>query len=442
MTEMLRIAALAVVFGIAAVAWGILGGVMTARTSQQESELVGQVAGLWGQPLDQQAPTLSFQWVVPVEVSENVVGPDNRVLLNPDGTPMMRKKLVNETRTLPKTLASTDIDVALGLDQRRKGLMWFSLYDVGFEGAWTYEHEQPEAGTLWLTFAFPVPDGMYDGFHFTVNGEEVADKLVTEGSQMRYPVAVAQGDRVAWSIGYAARGLDRWTYRPTSGASQIADFRLGMTTDFADIDYPPFTISPSSRARTDTGWKLDWEFARLVTGHGMGMAMPTRIQPGPLAAEMAFSAPISLGLFMLWIYVLGLLKGIDIHPVNHLFLAGAFFAFHLLFGYSCDHLPVEWAFALSSAVSVALVVSYLRLVVGAKFASREAGLAQLLYLVGFSLAHFWEGYTGLTVTILGIATLFALMQLTGRIKWSEVFRNAGAELNAPAAVPTPPALPR
>jgi hypothetical protein len=424
MTEMLRIAALALVFGFAAVAWGVLGGVMTARTSQQESDLVGQVAGLWGQPLDQQAPSLTFEWTVPVEVSENVLGPDGRVLLNPDGTPVMRKKIVQEKRTAAKSAASTDLDVALGLDQRRKGLMWFSLYDVDFEGAWTYRHEAVDAGTVWIGFQFPVPDGMYDAFHFTVNGEEVADDLVLQGREMVWGVPVQPGDLLAFAIGYEARGLDRFTYRPTTGAAQIADFRLSMTTDFADIDYPPFTISPSARERTPEGWKLDWSFTRLVTGHGMGMAMPTRVQPGPLAAEMAFSAPISLGLFMLWIYVLGLLKGIDIHPVNHLFVAGAFFAFHLLFGYSCDHLPVEAAFALSSAVSVALVVSYLRLVVGPRFAWREAGLAQLLYLVGFSLAHFWEGYTGLTVTILGICTLFALMQLTGRIRWSEVFRTA------------------
>ena len=115
-----------------------------------------------------------------------------------------------------------------------------------------------------------------------------------------------------------------------------------------------------------------------------------------------------------------------------MFIAAAFFSFHLLFGYSADHLPVEAAFALSSVVSVVLVVSYLRLVVGPRFAFVEAGLAQLLYLVGFSLAHFFEGFTGLTVTVLGILTLFALMMLTGRIRWSDVF-SGGKGLPAPSA---------
>ena len=160
------------------------------------------------------------------------------------------------------------------------------------------------------------------------------------------------------------------------------------------------------------------DFERVITGHGIGMSMPRRLQPGELAAALSFSAPISLLFFFLLLVVLGRLRGLDIHPVNYLFLGAAFFSFHLLFAYTVDHLSIAVAFALSSAVSVALVVSYLRLVVSARFAFVEAGLAQLVYLIGFSLAHFWEGYTGLTVTVLSIVTLFLLMQLTGRIRWS------------------------
>jgi inner membrane protein involved in colicin E2 resistance len=111
--------------------------------------------------------------------------------------------------------------------------------------------------------------------------------------------------------------------------------------------------------------------------------------------------------------------------VNYLLIAAAFFSFHLLFAYSVDHISVEAAFAICSVVSVVLVVSYLRLVVSTLFAFREAALAQLVYLVGFSLAHFWEGYTGLTITVMAIVTLFVMMQLTGRVRWHEVlsFKN-------------------
>jgi hypothetical protein len=429
--EVLRLIGLAVVFVVAALAWFVLAGIMSARTSEQQGQLYGAVADLWGQPLEQQAPTVQFEWQQDVVTTENVLADNGNVLVR-DGAAVQREKHHWELRTRDEALASTAIDASMHLDQRRKGLMWFSLYDVGFDGRWTTVHAGSESGAMIVNFPFPVANGMYDDFVFEVNGVNVADSLQPNGSGVRYTVPVKPGDTVAFRVAYKSRGLDQFAYRPTAGvAGQLRDFTMSMTTDFADIDYPAFTMSPSTRAVEGDGWKLTWAFSRVVTSNGMGMVVPQRIQPGPLAAEMAVSAPISLGLFMLWVYVLGLIRGIEIHPVNHLFVAGAFFAFHLLFSYSVDHLPVEAAFGVSAVVSVLLVVSYLRLVVGPQFAWREAGIAQVVYLIGFSLAHFWDGFTGLTVTILGIATLFALMQLTGKVRWAEVF--AGSPRQAPVA---------
>ncbi len=61
---------------------------------------------------------------------------------------------------------------------------------------------------------------------------------------------------------------------------------------------------------------------------------------------------------------------------------------------------------------------YLRVVVGPRFALVEAALAQLVYLVGFSYAFFFEGFTGLTVTIGAILSLFLVMQMTARVNWN------------------------
>ena len=99
----------------------------------------------------------------------------------------------------------------------------------------------------------------------------------------------------------------------------------------------------------------------------------------------------------------------------------AFFAFHLLLAYLVDHISINAAFVICSAVSVFLVVTYLRLVVGLRFAAVEAGITQFVYLVLFSYAFFFKGYTGLAVTIGAILTLFVVMQMTGRIRWAEKF---------------------
>jgi len=89
--------------------------------------------------------------------------------------------------------------------------------------------------------------------------------------------------------------------------------------------------------------------------------------------------------------------------------------------YLCDHVSIHAAFAISSAVSILLVVSYLRLVVNARFALVDAGLAQFMYLVLFSYAFFFAGFTGLAITVGAILTLFVVMLMTGRIRWSERF---------------------
>jgi len=115
------------------------------------------------------------------------------------------------------------------------------------------------------------------------------------------------------------------------------------------------------------------------------------------------------------------MRGIDLHPMNYFFLAAAFFSFHLLLAYLVDHISIHSSFAVAAGVSVFLVVSYLRLVVGIRFASREAALAQFIYLVMFSYAFFLKGFTGLAITIGSVLTLFVVMQVTGRIKWTEKF---------------------
>ena len=58
----------------------------------------------------------------------------------------------------------------------------------------------------------------------------------------------------------------------------------------------------------------------------------------------------------------------------------------------------------------------------ARFALLEIGLAQVVYLVLFSYSFFLRGYTGLVITVMAVATLALVMQLTARLDWYAVFR--------------------
>jgi hypothetical protein len=421
-----RIVAIIAVFAGACIGWAILGLTTSSRTASQGARLGPEVQSLWGQAQRQTAPTFTFRWKTArvVERSEESGG---------------RKRLVRETvwddhaqAMLP---ASTRIDADIRLDQRLKGLLWYSLYDAVFDGRWRYEHNDPNQGVLQVAFAFPAPDAMYDDFRFVVDGRDLAHELRPERGTVALTLPVVPGQKVSLAVHYKTRGRDTWQYAPAEGVSSLRDFKLGIHCDFADIDYPQGALSPSTRERTGKGWALAWDFREALTGKTIGLTMPERIQPGELANHLTATAPISLLLFFILLFALSVLEKHDIHPANYLAIAAAFFSFHLLFAYCVDHVNVGGAFAIASVASIVMVVSYMRLVVSPRFAFREVAAGQLVYQIGFSLAHFAKGYTGLTISVLATLTLFLLMMLTGRIRWSQIF----AKRDSRGMVAAPPA---
>lgn len=406
-----RLLAVGFIFCCTAVAWSILGSSVVQRTGESDERLAQEVARLWGGRHDQQAPR---GWVQrPKEVTENVQEKDAA------GRTVTRTvtKTVTEQTALP--LDSSRVTVGLQLDQRRKGLLWYDTYAVGFGGAYRLHNPDDVARPVVVELPFPSAEAIYDGFSFTVNGQE-APPISDLGHGASLRTVLPPRGEAAVAVRYRSRGLGAWTYSFGPGVGQVRDFQLDMTTDFSAIDFPGGTLSPSNRTRDGRGWRLSWRFDSLVTGQKIGMDPPDRLNPGPLAARITFFAPVSLLFFMTVMVMLGVLRRRSLHPMNYFFLAGAFFSFHLLLAYLVDHIDVHAAFLAAALTSIVLVVSYLRLVAGTRFALREAGLAQLVFLVLFSYAFFFEGYAGLTVTLGAVATLFVLMQMTGRLDWNEV----------------------
>ena len=444
MRGFLNLFGIGVVWLMAVAAWMALGGVTLNRGNTQKGSLREKVNDLWGQAQTQRAPVVSYRREIPPPE------PEPEPPLTPGAKRAAAAKVKDAAAKKPEppryendavkaNLASTRAKAELHSDPRRKGLVWYALYDVLFSAEYAYVHEDDRPGLLRVELALPGEGAVYDELVFSVDGEDRSAALDAQPGSLIYELRVRPKQRVAFRAGYKSRGIDSWRYQPAAAASRLNDFHVELVTDFDKIDFPSETLSPSRREKRGNGLALSWDFRQMVTGQGIGMVMPSHIQPGELAAALSFSAPVSLLFFFAVVFVLATLRNIDVHPINYLLIAAAFFAFHLLFAYLVDHVSVETAFVACSVVSVVLVVSYLRLVVSTTFAFREAALAQLVYLVGFSLAHFWDGYTGLTITVLAIVTLFVMMQLTGRIRWHDVLgSNQGARQPLPPATDAAP----
>ena len=401
-----RLAALIFIFGCTSLAWLILGSTIFSRTYSSDEGLRSKVGSTWGTPQEQVSPEAVYTTTLQKTREEE-------------------KNDKTMTRTYDEktdhTLApdSSTIDVALTLDHRQKGLLWYNTYAVRFGGEYTFQNPTEKEQLLTLRLRFPAEKAIYDDMVIRIDGQQVP--TTNDGGAIVAQANVAAGKAVKMQAGYRSQGMDSWQYKLGSDIAQAKNLTLNMHTNFRDIDFAENTLSPTEKRATANGWDLTWKYSNLISGFQIGMTMPGKLQPGPLAGQISYFAPVSLLFFFFLMFIITTMRGIDLHPMNYFFLATSFFAFHLLLAYLVDHISIHVAFAICSAVSIFLVVSYLRIVVGPKFAFVEAGLAQFIYLVLFSYAFFFKGFTGLSITIGAIVTLFVVMQMTAKIKWTERF---------------------
>ncbi len=430
---MRRLLAIGFIWFCCSAAWAVLGSTLAVRGGDAWGSLASEVRALWGPPLQQAPPSAVGTETHRARTKEQRF--DDRARRYYD---VAREEDVTTTRNL--LLDGSDVRVKLALEHRRKGLLWFPTYGVDFTGRYTFRNATAEPRAV--DFSFPVTSGViYDGFAVTgADGAPV--EVAFDGGVARFSRWLAAGQFEAFTVSYRTRGTERWGYGVAGQglgpeAGRARNLRLTVETDFAGVDFPAGTISPSAQRRTAAGWEGTWRFEQIVGTAPVGIELPRRLDPGPLAAKVTFFAPVSLLFFFFVVGILLAARRQSIHPMNYFLLACGFFAFHLLFAYTIDHLDVAPAFALAAAVSVALVVSYARLFLGWRVALREVGVAQLLYLVLFSVSFFWSGFTGLAITVGAILTLFVIMQLTGRLEWEHVLGREARERAAPPPLPAP-----
>lgn len=243
-----RLIAIVFIFIGATIAWMILGTSIVVRSDYGDNSLVRQVQTLWGSQHTQVAPTVTWT------------------------------KSKEEIKSLD--MDSSNINVDLKLQHRRKGLYWYATYEVTFDGTYAFTNTLGEDETFTVTFNFPSSGTIYDNFEF-----RVGDQLVSPSAQLyngaSTDILVPAGETVPIHVAYKSRGLEQWRYSFADGISTVRNFKMTVATDFDEYDFPESTISPSTKTKTEQGWILTWEFNNLVSDFDLGIKMPARLNPGP-----------------------------------------------------------------------------------------------------------------------------------------------------------------
>ena len=397
-----RLLAIGGIIVCTAAGWFILGTSVLVRSGVSLNSFGPDVTGGWGPMMSQPHPLIYY----------NSPGSANgRHLIQP---------------------SQSDVSVTLSYEPKKKGLLWYRTYLVDFRGDYSLQNPTQITQTIYVRFEFPAPDASYSDFSFVIDGTAATGNNKTaEG--ITEAVTLAPGQSAKFNVAYKSRGTSRWGYS-FGDTTRIRNFRLSMTTDFSEFDFPTGTGSATERTRTSNGWNFVWSYPDVINAQAIAMDMPSVTNPGPVASRMSFFAPVSLLFFFAVLVLMGMVWRISLHPMNYFFLAAGCFAFQLLFAYLVDLIPLSLAFGISAAVSLALVSGYLFAVVGRRFA--QLGLAaQFAYMVLFSYSFFFEGLTGLTITIGAIVTLALLMITTAKINWAEKFTSKATFRGFPPPVP-------
>ena len=441
-----RIIAVFMIFIIVSIAWIYLGVGTENRTVAEDRSLRERVAGLWGGPQIQSAPVVTrrvITFVTPEEVDgiakalrEIAKKKTKDSPVSDEEQQLLRRKseityITVEGATYRCTQGEEDIlsleagkvEVDLGYRPRQKGLFWYPTYEAKFRAEYRFVNDNPKHALALFKFPFSSSSNI-DIVSFEIDGVKVKDfGVVTQGGAApEHPMLLKPGEARTIGLQYASKGMETWTYVSHPSDLAARNLRLTMRTDFDEIDFPAGSRSPDIKEKKDAGWTLTWEYNRTVSGVNIGMSFPEKIHPDYWVSRIIYYAPVAMFLYFFLLFLFTTVKRLSFHPVNYFFIACAFFAYHLLLVYLVDWITLHVAFWIASAVSLFLVTTYMHLVVGLRYAFVEALISQFVCLVLFSYSFFFDGMSGLTITIISIIMLFIAMQTTGRINWEERFR--------------------
>ncbi len=365
---------------------GVLVARITDRRGFADGELHRDVMERWGAPIRQPMPSVRY---VPTGTVFNALEP----------LPLTRQEVVVDTT----------------MSYRKRGLVYFSGFDMRFAG--DFDVENPFDRDVDVAFVFPISlqknKVLLSELAFSVNGAAAPVALGGEGDKLLWTGRLRPGEKLAFRVVFKGRGLDAFTYAmdpaaPVRNLGLTVNIRGGDNFDYADGVVPASTVE-----RLGDTVRLGWRFDSLESGIPIGVVLPSEKSFDAIIATFVARSWAGFLLFFAGLTALGLHHGRPPRLLETYLFAAAYALFFVLVAYLAAYLHFYVAWGLGLAVTAGLLCGYAALLLPPGAWKAVAGLVAACLAVP-TLAVILQGYTGLIYTLEVLGLVAATMVATAR----------------------------
>jgi hypothetical protein len=394
------IAAFGLVFSVVSVAIGFR---ISERHTSSYSRSLKSVQEIWGGAVVQESPSFYFN------VFQEEQYEDQKT-----GQLRMRQRLVPHDMGFD----SQDIAIKMKKNIRKRGLLVFPGYSMQFSGTYIIRNFLTEPRMLSFYFMLPSDAGNITGISVAIDGRPYeGDTNLANGIQ--WEGLMRPGEQRTVTISYSAQGSGDFTYAMANRRVEIRKLAVALSTDFSDITIPEGAMVPTKKSSDNSGAVMQWAGEKLVTGQNIALKFKISGNYGEVVSKMFFYSPLAIVLFLGFLLVYTVARGLRLHPMNFLFIITAYFIFYLLGSYLISYVHVVAAVVISLSVSTGILAYYCYLI---KTADKSLLITGVMAGAGlfqwvFSIAFFFPEHTGFMVTAASIIGFIALMKATADIDW-------------------------
>jgi len=233
-----------------------------------------------------------------------------------------------------KSIVSADVEVTIKNNPRTLGNANYAGYNDEWSMKYKVINRSEWQTSAHMSFPLPCESGLFDDMVVTVDGANALDVAKTEGSALKWMVAMQPNQEIEVVVAYKSRGLEHLRYIPKR-MSQTGHYRVAMNIHGIPankIDYPIGSMPAAeelSQISSDP-YTLTWKLDNALTSYDIGIKLPLAEQPNYHFAKLLGEAPIGLVVLVILLSLPRLLLGVPVRA-DIVALLGTAYCLHFTF---------------------------------------------------------------------------------------------------------------